>query len=52
MIFLKKSKEKEIVIESISYIHDPNAAKEWFDIYLDIVKKALVKEVAKQNQKD
>ncbi|UTW70214.1 hypothetical protein KHA80_06235 [Anaerobacillus sp. HL2] len=49
---MKKSKEKEIVIESISYVHDPDAAKEWFNVYLEIVKKALINEVAKQNQKD
>lgn len=52
MFILKKTKEKEIVIESISYVHDPDAAKEWFEVYLEIVKKALIKEVEKQKQKD
>ncbi|MED4354319.1 hypothetical protein P9265_18670 [Schinkia azotoformans] len=42
------SKQKEITIHSISYVHDPDGAKKWFEIYIDIVKKQLLENVKKQ----
>lgn len=44
---MAKSKvKKEITIESISYVNDPEAAQKWFEIYIEIVKKALIKELS------
>lgn len=45
---MKKREKKELTIESISYIHDPDSAQEWFEIYLDIVKKELLKQAEKE----
>ncbi len=41
-------KKSELVIQSISYVHDPCAAQKWFEIYIDIVKKQLLENVKKQ----
>lgn len=36
----KKSKSK---IVSLQYIHDPEAAKEWMDLVVDLAKQQLIK---------
>ncbi|WP_175428325.1 hypothetical protein [Bacillus solimangrovi] len=43
-------RKREITLESISYVHDPEAAKKWFEIYIEIVKKQLLKQ--QSNPKD
>ncbi|MED0903994.1 hypothetical protein ACFVV6_22725 [Bacillus mycoides] len=40
-------KQKEITITSVSYVHDPESAKRWFEAYIEIVKKELTKAVEK-----
>ncbi|MGV3288335.1 hypothetical protein ACE2AI_13080 [Bacillus wiedmannii] len=40
-------KKKEITITSISYVHDPESAKRWFEAYIEIVKKELTKALEK-----
>lgn len=41
------SKDKEFKLESISYVHDPDAAKKWFEIYIELIKSQLLKENSK-----
>lgn len=43
-----KKTQKKPVLYSISYIHDPDAAQKWFDIYIEMVKQELLK----RNQKE
>lgn len=45
----KTNPKKELTIETISYVNEPEAAQKWFEIYVDIVKKALLKEASKKN---
>jgi hypothetical protein len=33
--------KSEFRIRSISYVHNPDAAKEWFDIYVEILMKKM-----------
>ncbi|MFD1738346.1 hypothetical protein ACFSCX_17625 [Bacillus salitolerans] len=40
-------KNKKLTIKSISYVHDPEAAKKWFDLYLNLVKEKLIQESSK-----
>ncbi|WP_171644861.1 hypothetical protein [Paenibacillus phytorum] len=35
---------KNVKVTSISYVHDPNAAKKWFDMCLDIMMQKLKEE--------
>ena len=44
-----RKKDHDITIESISYVNDPEAAQKRFEVYIEIVKKALIKEVSKNN---
>ncbi|WP_179295552.1 hypothetical protein [Bacillus sp. FJAT-45350] len=44
---MKKHQKKEITIETISYVHDPDAAKQWFETYMEIVKKELLEQISK-----
>lgn len=47
---LKKQTKKEIELESISYVHDPEAAKKWFELYIDLIKQEIIKQ--KQQKSD
>lgn len=40
-------KKKKITIASISYVHDPESAQKWFEAYIKIVEKELVKAINK-----
>ncbi|MGW6190868.1 hypothetical protein ACWFRC_09060 [Bacillus cereus] len=40
-------KQKEITIKAVSYIHDPESARKWFEAYIKIVEKELVKAINK-----
>lgn len=36
---MKNSKKSKSVITSIQYVHDPEAAKEWMELFMEITKK-------------
>lgn len=38
--------KKDIQVTSVSYVHDPEAATKWFEVYVEILKKQLIKSVA------
>ncbi|MGG3546247.1 MULTISPECIES: hypothetical protein [Bacillus cereus group] len=45
---MKKSKEvKELQLGSIQYVHNPQAAEKWFDLYMECVKEKLLQETSK-----
>jgi hypothetical protein len=42
---LKKTNEiKELHIQSVTSVYDPNAAKKWMKLYMDVVKQELLKQ--------
>lgn len=43
MIMAKRKKSKSKII-SFQYIHDPEAAKEWMDLVVDLAKQRLIKQ--------
>ncbi|WP_017754228.1 hypothetical protein [Calidifontibacillus oryziterrae] len=42
------TKKSELIIQSISYVHDPYAAQKWFEIYVEMVKRQLLEYVKKE----
>ncbi|WP_170110138.1 hypothetical protein [Peribacillus acanthi] len=36
--------KKTLTIKSISYVHDPEAAKKWFELYVNLVTEKLIQE--------
>jgi len=36
-------------IESVSFIHDPDAAKQWFNLYVEIIKEGLLRKSMKKS---
>lgn len=38
---------KEFQVTSVSYVHDPQAAEKWFEIYIEILKKAILENAEK-----
>ncbi|WP_439033545.1 hypothetical protein ABEV81_03030 [Bacillus paranthracis] len=40
-------KQKKITITSVSYVHDPESARKWFEAYIEIVEKELIKVINK-----
>ncbi|MBN6187952.1 hypothetical protein JQN58_13830 [Aneurinibacillus sp. BA2021] len=46
----KPDKKKQIptyTVRSVSYVHDPEAAQKWFEIYIDLIKQTLLKQADK-----
>lgn len=41
----KMENKKNLQVTSVSYVHDPEAAEKWFEIYVEILKKQLIKSV-------
>jgi hypothetical protein len=37
--------KQEVKIRSIQYVHDPEAAQKWFQIWVDIVREELLRSV-------
>jgi hypothetical protein len=37
------SKNKQMIIRTVGYVHDPEAAKEWFEIYMNTIKLKILK---------
>jgi proteasome assembly chaperone (PAC2) family protein len=35
--------KKQMAIRTVGYIHDPKAAKEWFEIYMSTLKSKMLK---------
>jgi hypothetical protein len=40
-------KVNNVTIKGISYIHDPEAAKKWFEFYINLVQEQLIQENSK-----
>ncbi|SEB93461.1 hypothetical protein [Paenibacillus sp. GP183] len=40
-----KNKQQELKIASVSFVHDPEAAKKWFEIYVESIKEQLINEL-------
>ncbi|MGY3372937.1 hypothetical protein [Bacillus toyonensis] len=40
-------KQKKITITSVSYVHEPESAQKWFEAYIEIVEKELIKVINK-----
>jgi len=48
MIEMSKMKEmKKLTLGSVQYVHDPEAAQKWFDLYVECVKEKVLKETSK-----
>lgn len=43
----KFKKVKDLTVNSVSYVHDPDAARKWFDIIIEILKEEFEKEASK-----
>jgi hypothetical protein len=44
----KYKKIMNLKMGSISYVHDPEAAQQWFEIYIEVLKQELLKTASKQ----
>jgi hypothetical protein len=40
----KQKSKKKCQVVSVQYVHDPEAAKEWMKLYVEIVKKRVLNE--------
>ncbi|WP_200894645.1 hypothetical protein [Bacillus alveayuensis] len=40
----KQKSKKRCQVVSVQYVHDPEAAKEWMELYVEIVKKRVLNE--------
>lgn len=41
---------KDAQIQSVKYVNDPAAAKQYHDLFLEVVKRIFDEEINKQNQ--
>ncbi|MCJ8013381.1 hypothetical protein MUG84_16755 [Paenibacillus sp. KQZ6P-2] len=46
----KKSRTTDFQISSITQIHDPDAARKWMDLYVQLLKKQLIAEHSGDSQ--
>lgn len=44
---MKKTKSR---ITSIQYVHDPEAAKEWMNLFMEITKKKLIEQASHKDR--
>ncbi len=44
---MRKNKKCKNRITSIQYIHDPDAAKEWMGVFMELTKKQFIHSVTK-----
>ncbi|WP_176717325.1 hypothetical protein [Vulcanibacillus modesticaldus] len=44
----KFKKVNDLSVNSVSYVNDPDAARKWFDIILEILKEEFEKEASKK----
>ncbi|HHB2060828.1 TPA: hypothetical protein ACOQ5G_003672 [Bacillus cereus] len=40
---------KKLTLGSVQYVHDPEAAQKWFDLYIECVKEKVLKETSKND---
>lgn len=45
-----KNKKRMNQITSIQYVHDPNAAKEWMDLFRAITKQQFIQSIRKDEK--
>lgn len=45
----KRQSHPPFTLGSIRYIHDPDAAQEWFHIYMKLVKQELLQKYSKES---
>jgi hypothetical protein len=38
----------KIKIQEVKYVHDPEAAKKWFQLYLELLKEQLLSQKTKE----
>lgn len=48
---MPKQTRPKITVGSIQYVHDPEAAKEWFTDYVELFKEELLRHAAHKNKK-
>ena len=52
MIEMSKMKEmKKLTLGSVQYVHDPEAAQKWFDLYIECVKEKMLQKLLKMMDK-
>ncbi|MEK4509686.1 hypothetical protein [Paenibacillus sp. FSL K6-2524] len=44
--------DKKLKIRSISYVHDPEAAQKWFELYVEILTDGLIQKSANMCSED
>ena len=45
---MSKMKEmKKLTLGSVQYVHDPEAAQKWFDLYIECVKEKMLQKLLK-----
>ncbi|OMD73268.1 hypothetical protein BSK48_05205 [Paenibacillus odorifer] len=44
--------DSKLKIRSISYVHDPEAAQKWFELYVEILTDGLIQKSAKMCSED
>ncbi|KAA1186174.1 hypothetical protein [Paenibacillus sp. B2(2019)] len=44
--------DSKLKIRSISYVHDPEAAQKWFEMYVEILTDGLIQKSAKMCSED
>jgi molybdopterin synthase catalytic subunit len=49
---MKKGKKNGNKITSIQYIHDPEAAKEWMNLFMEMTKEQFIESVSKEKNPD
>ncbi len=50
MIEMSKMKEmKKLTLGSVQYVHDPEAAQKWFDLYIECVKEKMLQKTSKND---
>ncbi|ASZ15878.1 MULTISPECIES: hypothetical protein [Bacillus cereus group] len=47
---MSKMKEmKKLTLGSVQYVHDPEAAQKWFDLYIECVKEKMLQKTSKND---
>jgi hypothetical protein len=47
---MARTKRAKSRITSIQYVHDPEAAKEWMELFMEITKKQYLDQVSNMNK--
>lgn len=47
---MARTKQAKSRIVSVQYVHDPDAAKEWMELFVEITKKQFLKQVMNKDE--